>query len=80
MKHALSFNKGEVDTDSADTAFSVIEDQNLFPFGIDPFGNYICYDLEKNVVVFWDHENGKVSSSEMGLMPFFRSLYWMMQN
>ena len=35
----LSFNRNERDTDSVFTAFAVINDSDLIPFGIDPFGN-----------------------------------------
>lgn len=71
----LSFNRNESDTDSVFTALSVIDDNNLIPFGIDPFGNYICYSLEENVVVFWDHETGNVASTGASLTDFVESLY-----
>lgn len=71
----LSFNRNESDTDSVFIALSVIDDNNLIPFGIDPFGNYICYSLKENVVVFWDHETGNVVSMGATLNEFIESLY-----
>lgn len=50
---------GEKDTDSVFTAFLIIEDHNLLPFGIDPFGNYICYSVKNGQILFWDHETGE---------------------
>jgi hypothetical protein len=71
----LSFNHNENDIDSVFTALSVIDDNNLIPFGIDPFGNYICYSLKENMVVFWDHETGNVSSTGASLADFLKALY-----
>lgn len=71
----LSFNRNESDTDSVFTALSAIDDSNLIPFGIDPFGNYICYSLRGNEVVFWDHETGNISSTKASLADFIASLY-----
>ena len=71
----LSFNHGESDTDSVFTALSVIADSNLIPFGIDPFGNYICYDLKEKRVVFWNHETDKVDLTGKTLTDFIDSLY-----
>ena len=71
----LSFNCNESDTDSVFTAFSAIDNNNLVPFGIDSFGNYICYSLKTNTVVFWDHETIKVESTQKTLTEFVKSLY-----
>lgn len=71
----LSFNYDESDTDTVFTALNVIKDKNLLPFAIDPFGNYICYDIPKSVVVFWNHETNTVSSTNMDLDEFLSSLY-----
>ena len=59
----LSFNENEKDTD------------NLMPFAIDPFGNYICYTLNSKEIVFWDHENNITESTHKGLESFLESLY-----
>ena len=71
----LSFNENEPDSDSVFTALMVVKDANLLPFGIDPFGNYICYNLSTQNVDFLDHENGNVSSTEKNLKEFLKSLY-----
>ena len=70
----LSFNRNESDTDSAFVALSVISDTNLVPFGIDPFGNYICYSLKDKSVVFWDHETNDISVVSSTLSAFLESL------
>ena len=70
----LSFNYGELDTDTVFVAFSTIEDRTLIPFAIDPFGNYICYS-NNSKVVFWDHETSNVISTEKSLSEFLESLY-----
>lgn len=71
----LSFNRNEHDADSVFTALSVIDDNSLMPFGIDPFGNYICYSLKDNEVVFWEHEMGNVTSIGVSLTNFIEMLY-----
>ena len=71
----LSFNQNEADTDSVFVALSVISDTNLLPFGIDPFGNYICYSLKDKSVVFWDHETDNITDVSNSLSEFLESLY-----
>lgn len=71
----LSFNRGENDTDTVFTALAAIDDKQIVPFGIDSFGNYICYSTTNHDIVFWDHENGSVTSTEKNLSDFIASLY-----
>ena len=71
----LSFNREETDTDTVFTALEAIEDRKLMPFAIDAFGNYICLDLGKCEVVFWDHETGDTFSTEKDVKMFMESLY-----
>ncbi len=71
----LSFNENEKDTDTVFTALYSINDKNLMPFAIDPFGNYICYTLNSKEIVFWDHENNITESTHKGLESFLESLY-----
>lgn len=71
----LSFNRNEKDTDSIFTALLAMDNNELIPFGIDPFGNYICYSLDDGVIVFWDHETGKTIPVERSLNNFIESLY-----
>ncbi|WFD08954.1 SMI1/KNR4 family protein [Tepidibacter hydrothermalis] len=39
---------------------------NIFPFGCDPAGNYICFDYRKSqdnpCIIFWEHELGAIES------------------
>lgn len=71
----LSFNKNEEDTDTVFTALEVIDNKMLFPFAIDPFGNYICMNLTKKEVVFWNHETGDISSTGKSLEDLLNNLY-----
>lgn len=71
----LSFNRGEADTDSVFAAISTVEDKKLLPFGIDPFGNYICYSLDSKAIVFWDHETNNTTVVCDRLTEFLDSLY-----
>ncbi len=71
----LSFNRDEIDTDTVFVALSAIIDTNLLPFGIDPFGNYICYALKNKSIVFWDHETDRVTFISKSLSEFIESLY-----
>ena len=52
-----------------------MEDKNLLPFAIDPFGNYICYQLNEKQIVYWDHENDAVTTTGKSLKEFIESLY-----
>ena len=71
----LNVNRNETDTDSVFVALSAVTDTNLLPFGIDPFGNYICYSLSNNKVVFWDHETDGITVVSDSLSAFLDSLY-----
>lgn len=71
----LSFNRNESDTDTVFTALNTIKDVNLIPFGIDPFGNYICYSVRDKRIVFWDHESDNVTSISDNLAEFLADLY-----
>lgn len=70
----LSFNK-EDEADSVFLALKVIDDKNLLPFAIDPFGNFNCLDIKDNMVVYWNHELDEVSSTGKNLSEFIGSLY-----
>lgn len=71
----LSFNQGESDTDTVFTALKTIKNKALMPFAIDPFGNYICYDLSDHEIVFWNHETDDITSTGKHLQDFLDSLY-----
>lgn len=70
----LSFNKNDKDTDTVFTALEAVNDKKLMPFAIDPFGNYFCVK-RFDVVVFWNHETGKITSAKKDLQSFISSLY-----
>ena len=74
-RHISFPNELKADTDSVFVALSVISDTNLLPFGIDPFGNYICYSLKDKSVVFWDHETDGITAVSNSLSAFLESLY-----
>lgn len=71
----LSFNQNETDIDSVFIALNAIEDKKLMPFAIDPFGNYICYDLESRAIIFWDHETDYTGVICNSLIEFLNALY-----
>ena len=71
----LSVNKGETDTDSIYTALDVINDKDIIPFAIDPFGNYICYSSKDSTILYWNHETNTTLSTELNLIDFIESLY-----
>lgn len=71
----LSFNLNESDTDTVFVAFNAISDTNLMPFGIDPFGNYVCYSLCDKKIIFWDHETDSIAVVNDTLSGFLDSLY-----
>lgn len=71
----LSFNKNEQDIDSVFTALDVVKDKKNIPFAIDPFGNYICLDVNSGVVFFWNHETEEFYSSKKDLENFINDLY-----
>lgn len=64
-----------------ETEYNVIEEygfikdriaEDVFPFGRDPFGNFICFDYRKDstspTVVFWDHELSREDSDNLKLI------------
>lgn len=71
----LSFNEKESDTDTIYTALKVVKDKNLFPFAIDPFGNYLCIDRKQGTVIYWEHETEDIFSTKKNLTEFLKALY-----
>ncbi len=75
----ISFNEEE-DTN----VFSTLEilrsnglQSELFPFGEDPFGNYLClfYDEKDIAIVFWNHETSKIEKVSNSFSEFLEVLY-----
>lgn len=71
----LSFNPDEKEADSFESAMKIGFAKNIIPFGIDPFGNYICYDIDDNSIVFFDHEEDTIEAVAKSLDDFMAMLY-----
>ena len=71
----LSFNPGEKEADSFETAMRIGFEKNIIPFGIDPFGNYICYNTKDKSIMFFDHENDSLTVISKSLKDFLDMLY-----
>lgn len=69
----LSFNEG--DPDDVYTVLDSIEYKSFIPFGVDPFGNYYCYHVNKHEVYFWDHEENRMERSGYSLKEFLENLH-----
>lgn len=71
----LSFNPGEIEADSFETAMKIGFEKDIVPFGIDPFGNYICYSVKDGAIVFFDHEEDSTTIISDSLKEFLNMLY-----
>lgn len=71
----LSFNPGETEADSFESAMNIGFEKNIVPFGIDPFGNYICYNTNDNTIIFFEHENDSFFVVADNLNEFIKMLY-----
>ncbi len=71
----LSFNPDEHEADSFETAMIIDFDKNILPFAVDPFGNYICYNVNDGTIVFFDHEENSISIIATSLKDFMSMLY-----
>lgn len=71
----LSFNKDDRDADTVYSALQAVPDKDLLPFGIDPFGNYICCHLKNHEILFWNHETQKSEAVARTLEDFLELLY-----
>ena len=59
IKSFLSFNMNDIEN-----VYNALEDvletgKKVIPFGIDSFGNYICFNKTDGKIVFLDFETGK---------------------
>lgn len=45
------------------------------PFGIDPFGNLLAFDVKTNDVMFLDHETGTVEKAASNFTEFLEKLH-----
>ncbi len=71
----LSFNPNEKEADSFESAMLTGFDKNTIPFGIDPFGNYICYNTLEGSILFFDHEEDTCEVISPSLEEFLEKLY-----
>ena len=71
----LSFNPNEKEADSFESAMNIGFEKNIVPFGIDPFGNYICYNTDNGNIMFFDHEEDKLEKIVSTLKDFLNGLY-----
>ena len=71
----LSFNPNEKEADSFESAMNIGFKKNIVPFGIDPFGNYICYNIANNSIMFFDHEEDSLVEIASSLEEFLKKLY-----
>jgi hypothetical protein len=73
----LSFNKG--DADSVYDYIGLFKNEDgtrlkMFPFGLDPFGNFFCVKKDGSVV-FWNHEDGAEEQVSPSFDDFVASLH-----
>lgn len=71
----LSFNSNEKEADSFESAMNIGFEKNIVPFGIDPFGNYICYNTDDGCIMFFDHEEDSLEEVALSLEEFLNKLY-----
>ena len=71
----LSFNPNETEADSFDDAMQIDFGKGVIPFGIDPFGNYICYNTANKSIMFYDYEVERLEKITSGLEEFLKLLY-----
>jgi hypothetical protein len=71
IKSFLSFNT--TDTENVFKASEVVSkmQKEVVPFGIDSFGNYICFNKADNRVVFLDFDTGEVEEIADGFNMFW---------
>ncbi len=70
----LSFNENDNENSNVFDALENVQDNDLFPFAIDPFGNYLCYSLTTQEIVFWDIEMQQVVKTNKNLKNFIYCL------
>lgn len=71
----LSYNENDTDADTVYAALNAGIDKSLIPFGIDPFGNYLCYKADSGEIVYYDHEEDRYETVSNSLTSFMESLY-----
>jgi len=71
----LSYNKADKDT--IYVALDVLNKKNnaLYPFALDPFGNYICFNKRDMTIVFFDHETDQFEFIAKDFQSFMDMLF-----
>lgn len=76
LKSFLSFNKEDKETVWRAFEWAEKETKNKYvPFGIDNFGNMICFDKNNDSVIFINHENMSVELIANNFEKFIDVLY-----
>ena len=76
LKSFLSFNR-----EDKETVWKIIEwnkeelADKYVPFGIDNYGNTICFDKENDMVIFVNHEDKSIEIIADGFDNFINKLY-----
>ena len=71
----LSFNEKESEAATFKSAYKSVGKKQMIPFAIDPFGNYFCYSLKTNKIVFYHQEGSVLEETNYSLKKFVDSLY-----
>lgn len=76
IKSLLSFNKEDEENIWIVNEWVKSDLNNLFiAFAIDNFGNLICFDVNDDNIVFWNHENNKTELVAKSFDEFLGKLY-----
>lgn len=76
MKSFLSFNKEDKETVWKISEWNKEElTDKYIPFGIDNYGNLICFDASNDKIVFVNHENSSIEIISDSFDSFMSSLY-----
>lgn len=76
IKALLSFNK-----EDAENIYKVIEyfnkqfNSKIIPIATEPSGDYFCIDITNDSIVYWEHENNKLTFISKDLDEFLNCLY-----
>jgi len=75
IKLLLSFNKEDEENIWSMNEWDKSEPNNLLAFAIDNFGNLICFDVNDDNIVFWNHENNETELVAKSFDEFLGKLY-----
>lgn len=76
MKSLLSFNKEDKENIWSVNEWVKSDLNNIFiAFAIDNFGNLICFDVNNDSIVFWNHENNETELVAKSFDEFLGKLY-----